>query len=237
MVLFVGCSERVGEAVLSEKDEGLYQDGLGYNRSERKKEALNAFLKLIERRRDAPESHLEAGRIYLEDMSDPITAIYHFRKYLEAKPDVEQSRIVKQLIETAKKAFIKTLPGRNDGNEYDRVDILRLLKETRNENLKLRQLITQMQSEAGSRQFSVVSGESVGSTLVPVFAKVSDEQKRRVYPEYYTVKQGDSLSKISQSVYGTSLDWQRIYEANRDLLPTAHALKVGQVLKIPPKAR
>jgi len=50
--------------------------------------ALEAFLKVIEKRGDdAPESHLEAGLIYLNHIKDPIAAIYHFRKYIEIKPN------------------------------------------------------------------------------------------------------------------------------------------------------
>ena len=51
----------------------------------------------------------------------------------------------------------------------------------------------------------------------------------------YTVVAGDSLSKIATREYGTANDWNRIYEANRDVLKDPDKIYPGQKLKIPPK--
>ncbi len=51
----------------------------------------------------------------------------------------------------------------------------------------------------------------------------------------YTVIQGDSLSIISQRLYGESKHAKLIYEANRDTMKNEHSLRVGQKLIIPPK--
>ena len=51
----------------------------------------------------------------------------------------------------------------------------------------------------------------------------------------YTVKAGDSLSKIAKQVYGDTRLADRIYLANRDSMASPDALKLGQVLRIPPK--
>jgi len=49
----------------------------------------------------------------------------------------------------------------------------------------------------------------------------------------YTVKPGDTLSKISQQFYGDAGQYQRIFEANRDKLKDPDKIQVGQVLTIP----
>jgi nucleoid-associated protein YgaU len=49
----------------------------------------------------------------------------------------------------------------------------------------------------------------------------------------YTVKPGDTLSKISKQFYGEANKYIRIFEANRDQLNDPNLIKVGQVLKIP----
>jgi nucleoid-associated protein YgaU len=49
----------------------------------------------------------------------------------------------------------------------------------------------------------------------------------------YTVKPGDSLSKISQQFYGSGSEYMKIFEANRDQLSDPNKIKAGQVLKIP----
>ena len=52
-------------------------------------------------------------------------------------------------------------------------------------------------------------------------------------PKTYTVKKGDSLSKIAKAVYGNANKWKRIYEANQDQIADADLIHPGQVLKIP----
>jgi len=49
----------------------------------------------------------------------------------------------------------------------------------------------------------------------------------------YTVKDNDTLAKISLKVYGTSKRWKKIFEANADKLKSPDRIYAGQVLKIP----
>jgi LysM repeat protein len=49
----------------------------------------------------------------------------------------------------------------------------------------------------------------------------------------YTVKSGDTLSKISQQFYGSSSEYMRIFYANRDKLSDPDKIQVGQQLIIP----
>lgn len=50
----------------------------------------------------------------------------------------------------------------------------------------------------------------------------------------YTVKSGDTLSKISREHYGDADEYMRIFYANRDKLNDPDEIQVGQVLTIPP---
>jgi TPR repeat protein/nucleoid-associated protein YgaU len=52
-------------------------------------------------------------------------------------------------------------------------------------------------------------------------------------PRIHVVAEGDSLSRVSLRYYGTAARWQEIFEANRDVLQGANALRVGQQLRIP----
>jgi nucleoid-associated protein YgaU len=49
----------------------------------------------------------------------------------------------------------------------------------------------------------------------------------------YTVQSGDTLSKISKQFYGEANRYQKIFEANRDVLSDPDKIRPGQVLKIP----
>ena len=49
----------------------------------------------------------------------------------------------------------------------------------------------------------------------------------------YTVKSGDTLSKIAKQHLGDANAYMKIFEANRDQLSNPDLIKPGQVLKIP----
>jgi LysM repeat protein len=49
----------------------------------------------------------------------------------------------------------------------------------------------------------------------------------------YTVRPGDTLSGISQQVYGSAGDWQQVYAANRGAVADANLIYPGEVLKLP----
>jgi nucleoid-associated protein YgaU len=49
----------------------------------------------------------------------------------------------------------------------------------------------------------------------------------------YTVKPGDTLSKISKQFYGNANDYMKIFNANKDTLKDPDQINVGQQLKIP----
>jgi len=49
----------------------------------------------------------------------------------------------------------------------------------------------------------------------------------------YTVKAGDTLSKIAKDHLGNANAYMKIYEANRDQLSNPDLIKPGQVLRLP----
>ena len=66
----------------------------------------------------------------------------------------------------------------------------------------------------------------------------SFDPKKSGTTESYTVKAGDTLTSIAERIYGESSDstFQNIYQANKDLIgDDPNQIKVGMVLKIPPK--
>ncbi len=52
----------------------------------------------------------------------------------------------------------------------------------------------------------------------------------------YTVKSGDTLSKLAKDIYGDMKLYPKIFELNKDQLKNPDTIKVGQVLKLPPKS-
>ncbi|CAA9343317.1 MAG: hypothetical protein AVDCRST_MAG40-2505, partial [uncultured Gemmatimonadaceae bacterium] len=49
----------------------------------------------------------------------------------------------------------------------------------------------------------------------------------------YTVKSGDTLSKIAKQMYGDAAQWKKIHEANRSKIPNPDLIHPGDELTIP----
>ncbi len=140
-VLAVGCS-RHDEAMLGlETDDPTYRQGKQLQKQGRNQEALLAFQRVIEARGDhaSPESHFEAGVIYLHHIKDPIAAIYHFRKYREfPPPNSALLAQVRELEATAKREFARTLPTRPEDDQSIRLGTTQEAERLRRENEELR---------------------------------------------------------------------------------------------------
>jgi nucleoid-associated protein YgaU len=72
-------------------------------------------------------------------------------------------------------------------------------------------------------------------------AKVDDrmtvavqEVAKKEEATFYTVKSGDSLSKIAKQYYGDAQKYPTIFEANKPMLSDPSKIYPGQVLRIPP---
>ena len=240
----VGCAPS-GVEVVSETDEKQYQLGQDYKNQGRMEEALSAFERVIDARRDAPESHLEAGYIYLRTLKDPINAIYHFNCYLRLQPQSSQATQVGQLIETAQKEFARQLPAQPYEGSLDRIDLMDLVQTLKQENEGLkRELIAatlrvqQLENVLGQARRSTQTqtydqnGQATqirSSASVPLQAVPTPSNA----PRAYVIESGDTLSAISNRFYGTSSRWIDIYQANRDRLSSESAIRVGQEIRIP----
>jgi len=308
LLLATGCERSDVLSISSESDEPAYRDGKQLVKQGRSQEALAAFLKVIAKRGDsAPESHLEAGLLYLQEVKDPLGAIYHFRKYLELQPNSRQAPLVKQRIDVALREFAKTLPAQPLESVRDRDELVDQLGRLQRENEQLRAELATLHggiaaptirtrgpinedapldspvtpanvaTEAGDKPFITLpqppaagpaQADNAGPTpapaedspvsLAPQSASTGNDsgsmvqivrsrptppsQPTRVAPtkptppgggRTHTVGRGDTLFSIAQKYYGSRARWRDIYNANRDQLPSEHALKLGMQLKLP----
>lgn len=220
--LLGGCKK--DKSIVAELEESLYQKGQQCLRENRAEEAFKLFNRLLAQRKDfSPNTHFELGQLYLSIQKDPVFAIYHFRQYLIQEPEGKRVHLVLQMIETAKKEFARTLPLNDRYSESpEYLNLIEVLKQVRAENSRLKTELLRLRTS--QTKAVAVSGE----TVAPV-APTSFTEER-----IYTVQNEDSLSKISLKMYGSAVKWNIIFEANRDVLPSANSLKIGMKLRIPP---
>ena len=232
VLLLVGCDDgsRADSRTLDVEDEDFRQGQNFYKTGEVRK-ALESYLKVIDKRKGAAESNLEAGRMYLE-LQDPLPAIYHFNQYIRIKPTSEQSNLVRQLIKTAEKQFMQQLPGRPmEPDALGGSDLNAKLRNLQLENEKLkRELADYNRTQKGL----VLPPKTTGDKTVEKPAVSEDGKPQRF--RQYTVAKGDTLSGIARKVYGDANPTRisAIYNANRDKMTSVNSLpKIGTVILLP----
>jgi LysM repeat protein len=75
----------------------------------------------------------------------------------------------------------------------------------------------------------------VSATLAPApgAAAAAPAPAAAAAAKTYTVQKGDTLAAISRKFYKNAGQWQKIMDANKDVVPDPTKLKPGMVLKIP----
>ncbi len=85
-----------------------------------------------------------------------------------------------------------------------------------------------------AEEASVAPAKADFSKVKSGFTTTASEVSDTAANTTYTVKAGDSLSKIAKKQYGNANAWKRIFDANRDQLDNPDLIQPGQVLIIPP---
>jgi nucleoid-associated protein YgaU len=88
-------------------------------------------------------------------------------------------------------------------------------------------------SQEEREKIVLLLGNSEGIGSVDDQLQVSNPQPEA---QYYDVKAGDNLSKISKQFYGDANKYNAIFEANRPMLKNADDIYPGQKLRIPAMA-
>lgn len=231
-LLLVGCEDgsRADSRTL-DVDDPEFRQGQTYHKQGETRKALESFLKVIDNRKGAAESHLEAGRMYLE-LQDPLPAIYHLNQYIRMKPTSEQSTIVRQMIKTAEKQFMQQLPGRPmDPDALGGADLNSRLRSLQTENEKLKREVADLNRSQKGLVPPAKSSSNADKPAAPAVEGGTPQRYRQ-----YTIVRGDSLSAIARKAYNdaSAARISAIFNANRDKMTSVNALpKIGTVILLP----
>ncbi len=83
-----------------------------------------------------------------------------------------------------------------------------------------------------SEKLTLIAGNQHGIGKVDCQLDVANPEPESTM---YTVKSGDTLSKIAKAVYGDASLYPKIFEANKPMLSDPNKIYVGQNLRIPAK--
>lgn len=176
-----GCERTDATPFTAEVDEPSYRRAKELLRQGRNQEALTEFEKVIEKRglNNAAESHLELGLLYQHHIRDPISAIYHYRRYRELKPNSPQADLVRQRIDAATREFARTLPAQPmDNVDHDMTDVVQRLQR---ENEQLKSELARMRNMVvpkgrGDSASTAAEEEPMTETTGPAHSPISEPE-------------------------------------------------------------
>lgn len=85
-------------------------------------------------------------------------------------------------------------------------------------------------TRAEAEKAIVMAGNTPGVGEVESHIDIEDEPAQT---NFYTVKSGDTLSKIAKDFYGDAMKYPVIFEANKPMLSDPDKIYPGQTLRIP----
>ena len=192
LIFVAGCERADVAAFTVEGDEPGYRRGKDLIKQGRNQEALSEFLKVIDKRGldNAPESHLEVGLLYQFHIKDPVSAIFHYRKFRELKPNSPQADLVRQRIDAATRDLIKMLLGRTLDKDLDQLTSDELAKRLQLENDRLKSEIASLRAgkivatrDAEAAASEEATAQAAPSRASPVTAEDSPVQRASVDSE------------------------------------------------------
>lgn len=193
-----GCAPQTNMPFTAELDDPDYRRGKELLRMGREPDALKQFLKVIDQRGGAAaESHLDAAILYHRHIKDPISAIYHYRRYREMRPNTEQARLALQSIEACIRDFARNLPAQPMDNQVERTSMIDSVDRLNRENLQLKEqlaaaraaiLDTTRQASAGVNEPS----QGGGFAIDPPEPGAATAMTQRAAPPEYSAPVGVS---------------------------------------------
>jgi len=88
--------------------------------------------------------------------------------------------------------------------------------------------------QATKEKIILCCGNVAGVAHVDDRMSVDQSGSKQNGANFYTVKSGDTLSKIAKESYGDANQYTKIFEANRPMLKSPDKIYPGQTLRIPP---
>src|SRR5438477_4891777 len=177
--------------------------------------AINLYEAALDDSPRCAEIHYKLALLYDDKLNDPVSALHHFKRYIELSPNGPHANEVKKSIKHDEVAALTALSG-------DSVIPRSEAAQLRNENLNLRK---ELETRAGSLRGAPEKSQASDASSKKTAAKKVDRT--------YVVRSGDTLFSISRKFYKSPKRWKAILEANEENIRDPEKLTVGETLVIP----
>jgi nucleoid-associated protein YgaU len=172
----------------------------------------------LERRPKLALAHRELGLMLDNYRQDYVSALYHYQRYLQLRPDSPNRADVEALIQRARLSFAAQIA-------ESPAEVKRDLQARDERIQKLEMEAAALREKSGVP----AAPEAAAKSTLPPPAAAAPAASLQVH----VVQAGENLGAISSRYYGTPAKWKNIFNANRDKVPDANNLRVGTRLDIP----
>jgi len=226
--IVAGCGKSGAQLDTADEKDARVRKGLELVQQKEWNDAIQQFDAALAKKPELGRPDLELALIYHQQKKNYVRAIYHYERYLEKRPLTEKRALIQEWIKQAK----VSLAGEVGGTEGDvSAELVRL---TRENNMLRKQLENTGGANVANVKTLLTDPPPPRPAPVPVVAPVEVKPAETAKPaKTYTVRSGDTLSRIAGAVYGDATQWKKIYEANREQMKNEGDIKVGQTLVIP----
>lgn len=226
-----GCARNAGTSDEREQEHPLMKRAQERERSGNDADAIRIYRFLLGQDPSVARAHLALAFLLDKPGGDYVAAIYHYRRYLELRPETEKADMLRKRIRAAEISFV----GKMFSSVSNLTDHINQLEQ---ENAALKVRTTNLQAQAQQLRTALTQAQARLAQAVARTEKSLSQMAppaAGMQPALRTVKveKGDTLLKIAARVYGDSGRWKDILEANRGTLRKAEDVRVGQQLVLP----
>ncbi len=176
--------------------------------------AVDSYEAALDGTAKSADVHFRLGLIYSDKLNEPVSAVHHFRRYLEILPSGPHAHEARTNLDRLELTLATTLAG---GTLISHTEATKLKAE--NKDLKA-QLASARNPPPGGGAATGLPGASA-------------DRKPAPGSKTYQVQPGDTLASISRKFYKTKARAKDIQDANHNSVPDMTKLKPGQTLIIP----
>lgn len=250
LALAAGCSRPVQEMDDAELADPSVKQAIEKERGGDEDGAIKAYQAALDRNPMLARAHLGIALLMDKPERDFLTAIYHYRRYLDLRPRTEKREMIDNRLRLAMQSLAASLgkaapatPDRFAAMEAENAAMKMQIGDLEAELQRLRAAsaaaptappaapttpVSPPQPQPAPMVTSSTAG--IGTTGTSGARPPSTPPAR---PRTYKVQPGDSLMRIAGKVYGDMKRWKDIFEANRDTMKTPQDVRYGQVIIIP----
>jgi LysM repeat protein len=168
----------------------------------------------LDRKPDLALAHRELALMLDGFREDYVAAIYHYRRYLDLRPDTPNREAVEELIRHARMNFATQIGATPDEWQRD--------LQVRNDRIRA------LETELALWRSGEIQAAAAPAAPAPSAAAAPPPAVRT-----HVVSAGETLGTISSRYYGSPAQWNRIFDANRDRIQNPNNVRVGTALVIP----